>query len=104
MWRSHDSLHIVVEEEKLREFLHSGDFSLERCHAHSPLRALRKGKNGPQLPFSASWKRKTPASFDAAPLGTYPKGGGFSWSYFYRGSHFLKPWIGYPYLRDPQIA
>ncbi len=30
--------------------------------------------NGPQLPFSASWKMITPASFDAAPLGTDPQG------------------------------
>ena len=30
----------------------------------------------------ASWEQATPASFDAAPLGTYPRGGGFSWSLF----------------------
>ena len=32
----------------------------------------------------ASWEQATPASFDATPLGTYPRGGGFSWSLFFR--------------------
>jgi len=42
------------------------------------LMPLPKGIDGPQLPFPASWRESTPASFDAAPLGTYPRGGGFS--------------------------
>ena len=45
-----------------------------RCHARCRLHALRKGKDGPQLALSASWETPTPASFDAAPLGTYPQG------------------------------
>src|SRR5260370_25973829 len=31
----------------------------------------------------ASWRRPTPASFTAAPLGTYPRGGGFSLLLFF---------------------
>ncbi len=31
----------------------------------------------------ASWRRPTPASFNAAPLGTYPRGGGFSLLLFF---------------------
>lgn len=45
-----------------------------RCHARCRLHALRKGKDGPQLALSASWETPTPASLDAAPLGTYPQG------------------------------
>ena len=47
---------------------------LERCHARWVSRAFRKGIHSPQLPFSASWGSPTPASFDAAPWGTYPPG------------------------------
>jgi hypothetical protein len=72
MRRSPDSLHIVVEEEKLRERIHPCGFSLARCHARCCSHALRKGKKGPQLPFLASWREATPASFDATPVGTYP--------------------------------
>jgi hypothetical protein len=40
----------------------------------------------------ASWEPATPASFDAAPLGTYPQGWRLFLSYFCALLHFLKPY------------
>jgi len=90
MWRSHDSVPLVVEEEKLRERLHSGVFSPGRCHARSHLRALPKGKNGPQLRLLASWKKRTPASFDAIPWEHTHTGGGFSLVLFFEDAALPK--------------
>ncbi len=39
----------------------------------------------------ASWEPGTPASFDAAPLGTYPQGRRLFLSYCLMALHFLKP-------------
>jgi hypothetical protein len=74
MGRGPDSVSIVVEEEKRRESIHSCRFSLARCHARWRSHAFRKGKNGPQLPFLASWGVPTPASFEAQSWGTCPPG------------------------------
>jgi hypothetical protein len=60
--------------------------------------------NGPQLPFLATWGRATPASFDAAPLGTYPQGRRLFLALLFETLYFLKPWIGYPYLYSVEIA
>src|SRR6266487_1126253 len=100
MERGSGSVPIVMEEEKLRAHLHTGGCSPGRCQARWFSHAFRKGKHGPQLPFSASWRESTPTSFDAAPLGTYPRGGGFSLVLLFALPHFLKPWIGYPCLRN----
>ena len=74
MERGSGSVPIVVEEEKLRGRLHPDVSSPGRCQARCASHAFPKGMNGPQLRFPASWGRATPASFDAAPLGTYPQG------------------------------
>src|SRR5260370_22905880 len=46
----------------------------------------------------ASWRRPTPASFNAAPLGTYPRGGGFSLLLFFTSDTLAKAveWLPVP--------
>src|SRR5262249_14068682 len=74
MQRGCDSVSIVVGVEYLRESIHPRLFSPGRCHARWVLRAFPKGRDGPQLRFSASWEKPTPTSFDVAPVGTCPHG------------------------------
>src|SRR5262249_6801568 len=74
MQRGCDSVSIVVGVEYLRESIHPCLFSPGRCHARWVLRAFPKGRDGPQLRFSASWEKPTPTSFDVAPVGTCPHG------------------------------
>ena len=42
------------------------------------LSCLSEREEWPTTPVFGAWRAVTPASFDAAPLGTSPKGGGFS--------------------------
>ena len=75
-----------------KQCLHSGVVFPGRCQARWCSHAFPKGMHGPQLRFLASWGAPTPASFDAAPLGTYPQGRWlFLGAILSRLLHFLKP-------------
>jgi hypothetical protein len=52
----------------------------------------------------ASWEPATPASFDAAPLGTCPRGGGFSWLLVIRAATLPKAVDWIPVPSQQQIA
>ena len=82
MWRSHDSVSIVVEEEKHRKSASIHAFSF--LGGAMPVLASMPGAKGRMAHNLrlASWEAGTPASFEAQSLGTYPQGGGFSWRYF----------------------
>jgi Sugar (and other) transporter len=60
-----------------RRCIHACDPLLGGARPVDPLMPHAKGRMAHSL-RSASWSRPTPASFDAAPLGTCPRGGGFS--------------------------
>jgi hypothetical protein len=87
-----------------KQSLHSGALFPGRCQARCSSHAFRKGMNGPQLPFSASWGRTTPAPFDATPVGTLPHGRRLFLALWFETLYFLKPWIGYPCLHSVEIA
>ena len=66
LWRGHDSVPTVVEEEK-----HANTISMQtrclplRCHARCGFHASHKGKNGPRLVVGIPGSAATPTSFDA---------------------------------------
>ena len=95
---------LVVEEEKLRERTHSCVFSLERCHARCSSHAFRKGMSGPQLAFSASWGRATPASFNALPWERTPRVEAFPMRYFVSAAPLPKAVEWIPVPSEQQIA
>ena len=93
MRRRRDSVHTVVEEEK------RGNTISMQTHCFlggampvGPLMPHEKGSMAHDLRL-ASWRRPTPASFDALPWERTHRGGGFSWCYFSTLLHFLKPYI-----------
>src|SRR6266481_1349232 len=100
-----DSVSIVYGRGKARkQRLHSGIVFPGWCHARWYSHARLFGMNGPQLQFSASWGGPTPEPFGSFPWERTRRGGGFSLALLLHTLHFLKPWIGYPYLRSAKIA
>src|SRR5947209_19767987 len=99
MWRGHDSVSSVVEEEK-----HGNSISIQTtCFLGGAMPGAAfmphtKGRMAHNLRL-ASWKAATPASLEAQSLGTYPQGWRLFLRYFLVRQHFLKPWTGYPCLR-----
>ena len=87
-----------------KQCLHSGVLFPGRCHARWCSHAFPKGMNGPQLRFLASWRVPTPELFSSFPWERTRRGGGFSLTILLQTLHFLRPWIGYPYLRSAKIA
>ena len=87
-----------------KQCLHSGVLFPGRCHARWCSHAFPKGINGPQLRFLASWRVPTPELFSSFPWERTHRGGGFSLTILLQTLHFLRPWIGYPYLRSAKIA
>src|SRR6266852_1523153 len=101
MERGSASLPLVVEEEK-----HETRASIQALWFLGGARPVgapmpyRKGRNGPQLRFLASWGASAPASFDAQSWGTYPPGWRLFLMLWLTLLLFLKPWSGYPCLRS----
>jgi hypothetical protein len=75
-----------------RQRIHSDICSLGGAMPVGPLMPCAKGRMAHNLRL-ASWRRPTPASFDACPGEYTHQGGGFSLCYFSTLLHFLKPYI-----------